>query len=65
MEEWRDNEWKSEGGLREMEEGKRLKESFDKTVPKAGIILYLSYCQQIPRKDQNQQCVSLSPVLFF
>ncbi len=27
---------------------------------KAGVILYFSYCQQIPWKYQNQQCVSLS-----
>ncbi len=26
----------------------------------AGVILYFSYCQQTPQKDERQQCVSQS-----
>lgn len=29
---------------------------------KAGVILWVSYCQQIPWKDQSQQCVCLTPL---
>lgn len=34
-------------------------------MDKAGITLYFSYWQQIPRKDQNQQCFSPSSNTYF
>lgn len=32
----------------------------DELKDKTGVLVYCSYCQPVPRKDLNQQCVRLS-----
>ncbi len=38
----------------------KRKGTYSHLKDKSGGILYFSYCQQIPRKDQNQQLIDLT-----